>query len=440
MVHFRNNSTDEKDENSTFNFAVSVLEAKYIPGSEELNVMVTLQMNHKRKKTKAVKKAINPIWNQVFPFSVPKGDNQLILLVQDDHHIRKDCVGYLVFKMKEVKELCGKSERWHFLQQAGEFNDKREHHSHHKEKASNQTSIQMYPQILLKFSQLGSLEHEELKAIRKALPSTADDEDKLGIVRLIPRLMASIFGIIYCLEPVLALRKNMTQLVMWKDRGASIIFLLMFLWVSYNEYYVSAFAFLFSMYWSISHFKQNFGATPQIFIRSDQYSNSELKLLVRDIKDRNRVGRKTSVQEDVRKADQILNKILSKFGDIREVENYKENSGKFIMKWIIVGIIGTFFPVFRIFLFLLKWGIMIGVTIAFTVVPLFAYYPQLKKSLRSEAGDWIRESWIYRTIVFFRNDDPSLETATEASSIDSPAFSLSEDEDEEEIPLIEAQS
>jgi hypothetical protein len=66
------------------------------------------------------------------------------------------------------------------------------------------------------------------------------------------------------------------------------------------------------------YFEQVFGGVPNLYISSSDFTKQELSVRVRDLKDRTRVGKKTSIIEDIRKADKIISKIGDFLNKLRE--------------------------------------------------------------------------------------------------------------------------
>ncbi|PRP86911.1 hypothetical protein PROFUN_03659 [Planoprotostelium fungivorum] len=282
-----------------------------------------------------------------------RDDGALILSVNDDNPATSEQkgIGYLTFNtIEEIMRLCRGAETWYPLRPYWTFQ----------------------PKILIKLSQLrvgDEIEEEKNKGM---------DSDRLGMLKIIRGLITNIFALICCLEPILALVKNMNQLFIWTDPLASFMVMLVSLniphtthcyqiysYVAYHEYYIPAICFIL-----------NFGHTSTIFLRSNQFTYVQLKNRSQMIKDRNRVGRKTGPIEDVTKAESIISKILNNLEDLRELENYTENrSETLLMITCGVGVLSVFIPICQILIRIIKWALLVGVT------PLLQHYPKRREQI-----------------------------------------------------------
>jgi hypothetical protein len=118
----------------------------------------------------------------------------------------------------------------------------------------NKDDVEVSGEVCLAF-QFSSYDAEE-ESNSGLKPNDRAEEDKRGLIKLIPGLKHSVFRVIYALEPILELRQYFVKLMSWHEKPSSALFLivskfsfskLLFCIFGLSEFYPSSSNFLLDL-------------------------------------------------------------------------------------------------------------------------------------------------------------------------------------------------
>lgn len=208
-------------------------------------------------------------------------------------------------------------------------------------------------------------EKESMSEFLKAMP---------GLVKQI-RYTAN--RLIYAIGPVLMLRKNIVDLLLWRSKPSSAFAFAAFLYLAYNEYFlpVGLMALSATFLWqAVASLRPGTG-----FVRAELISPAEVIDRGNLVKDETRVGIRTSLLTDVRLVVRILESLAEFSETMREVACDPQRAAIVGGSLLFAALFFSYFSLHAFIAFVLHYALSIGGIYLFTFGALYDNFPRFRE-------------------------------------------------------------
>lgn len=201
----------------------------------------------------------------------------------------------------------------------------------------------------------------------------------LAAPELVKEMRFAVFRLIYALEPLLELRKGIVELFLWKNKVSSGFAFALFCYVSYANQFLSSFGFACAGLLAFTAVRA-LQARGRAFVRANAFeSRQELMDAAVVIKDRTRIGAKTSILTDLRGVLAALNRIATTVEDLREHENDASWLGRVAGAFAALALLLLYLPIQYLAPLVVRVGVTLGGLYMFTLFALYAHYPVFRE-------------------------------------------------------------